>query len=180
MSKVSNDKDLMIATLGKSVGIKGEMKLHLKSDFLEQFVKDASFTTQKGKTLTIESVDFERMLIKFVGIDSMENAKKLTNSNLFTTYEDTRKNCHLDNGEFFWFDIIGCGVYEDGIYLGEVQDIDRISINDYLNIKTADVFVEKKLPKLFLIPYIDQYVKSTDIKSKRIEVIGGIDLLEAS
>ncbi|MEA1916845.1 MAG: ribosome maturation factor RimM [Campylobacterota bacterium] len=181
MSRLVIKKELLqIATLGRSVGIFGEMKLHIKSDFPEQFVVGAKFTTQKGITLTIKSINIKKGTVSFEGYNSLDDAKKLTNSHLFTTYEQTRKNCHLDDGEFFWFDVVGCDVYENELYLGRVQEVERIGINEYLNIKTADELVEKKHSKIFLIPYIDKFVKSTNIEEKRIEVIDGFDLLEAS
>lgn len=173
-------KLLHIATIGKVVGLKGEMKLHIKSDFPEQFKKGASFPINENENLTVSEVNHERGLIKFVGYASPEDAKKLTNKKLYTTIERTRKECRLDEGEYFWFDIEGCSVIEDGKVLGIVDEVDRISVTNYLNIKTDEALVKEGFAKSFLIPFSKPFTISTDIKEKIITVSGAMDILEAS
>ena len=180
MSNQSDNKLLHIATIGKAVGLYGDMKLHIKSDFPEQFKKGAKFFISKKRTIELLSVDHERSLIKIVGINNPEDAKRLTNEKIYTSYEDTRKNVDLENGQYFYFDIENCKVYEDDVLLGIVDEVDRIGPTDYLEIITDQAFVEKKLPKTFLIPYQDRFVLSVDIDKKIIKVKGGIDILEAS
>jgi 16S rRNA processing protein RimM len=175
-----SDKLLHIATIGKAVGLQGDMKLHIKSDFPEQFVKGAKFFISKKRTIELSFVDMERSLIKIVGVNNPEDAKRLTNEKIYTTYEDTRKNVQLEKGQYFYFDIENCQVYENGVLLGVVDEVERIGATDYLTIITDEAFVAKKLPKSFLIPYQDHFVISVDIIAKRIEVKGGIDILETS
>jgi 16S rRNA processing protein RimM len=175
-----SDKLLHIATIGKAVGLYGDMKLHIKSDFPEQFKKGAKFFISKKRTIELASVDFERSLIKIVGVNNPEDAKRLTNEKIYTTYEDTRKNVDLKNGQYFYFDMENCKVYENGVLLGIVDEVDRIGVTDYLEVITDQAFVEKKLSKTFLIPYQDHFILSVDIDKKIIEVKGGIDILEAS
>ena len=174
------DKLLHIATIGKTVGIKGDMKFHIKCDFPEQFKNGATFLINKKDTITLSEVNHERGIIKIAGITTVEDAKRFTNVKLFTTYEDTKNNCHLDDGQFFWFDILGCEVFENGKSLGKVQEVERITIHDYLNVKTNEELVNNGLPKSFLIPYHEPFIVKTDIDEKIIEVDGGIDILEAS
>jgi len=179
MSKQSNNL-IHIATIGKTVGIKGDMKLHVKSDFPEQFVSGASFFINKKDTITLTNVNHKRGLVKLNGISNPEDAKKFTNTKLYTTYEKTREDCHLEEGEFFWFDIMGCNVYENEVLLGVVSEIERITVSDYLSIKTSEKLIEKGLSKSFLIPYHKPFIISTDIDNKIINVSGGLDILEAS
>ena len=171
---------LHVATLGKSVGLKGDMKLHIKSDFPEQFKKDSTFYLNPQTTITIEEVNHKRGLVKLKGCDTPELAKKYTNAKLYTTIEQTKKDCKLEEGQFFWFDIVGCEAYEDDMLLGKIVEIERILDNDYLKIKTADSLVEKKLPKTFLVPYLDNFILKVDIDSKKIKLNGAYDILEAS
>lgn len=179
MSK-QQSKLLHIATIGKVVGLRGEMKLHIKSDFPEQFKKGVSFPVNENESLTISEVNHERGLVKFVGYDSPEDAKKLTNKNLFTTIERTRKECRLGNGEYFWFDIEGCKVIEDGKVLGIVDEMDRISVTNYLIVKTDEALVKDGFAKRFLIPFNKPFTLSTNIEEKIITVNGAMDILEAS
>jgi 16S rRNA processing protein RimM len=156
------------------------MKFHDKSDFPEQFFNGATFFTNLKKEITLEDVDLDRGLIRIKGINTIDDAKKFTNAKLFTTRDETRKNCHLEEGEFFWFDIDDCEVYEDGVRLGHVHEVDRIAITNYLAMITDEKLVEKGLPKKFLIPFHEPFRVSVDIEKKIIIVNGGMDILEAS
>ncbi|MEO1938038.1 MAG: ribosome maturation factor RimM [Sulfurimonas sp.] len=180
MSKQSREPLLHIATVGKTVGIKGDMKLHLMTDFPEQFVKGASFLSNGKEKITLSDVNLERGLVKLNGITNPEDAKKFTNAKLYTTYEETRKNCHLDDGEYFFFDLEDCEVFEDGIKLGVVNEVERITITNYLSIKTDEALVAKGYAKKFLVPFIEPFKVCVDIDAKRIELRGAMDILEAS
>ena len=168
-----------VAKLGRAVGLKGEMKLHLLSDFPEQFKKGAKFKVN-DKELVVEYYNQSRSVIKFLGINSPEEARKLTNKIIYSSIEETRESCKLEEDEYFWFDIIGCEVLEDGIRLGVVTDIQRFPAADYLLIKTDESLVEKGKAKSFLIPYIDKFIKDVNIDEKKIEVKEGLDILESS
>ncbi len=181
MSNQFNSKNLIhIATIGKTVGIKGDMKFHIKSDFPEQFKSGATFIVNKKSTVTLSEVNHERGLIKIAGINSVEDAKKFTNAELYTTYDETRANCHLEEGQFFWFDIMDCKIYEDDKFLGIVAEVERISISDYLSVKTSDDLVEAGYAKSFLIPYHQPFILDTNIDKKIITVSGAMDILVAS
>ena len=180
MSKQYKEQLLHIATIGKTVGIHGDMKLHDKSDFPEQFFNGATFFTNLKKNITLCDVNLDRGLIKINGITTIEDAKKYTNVKLFTTREETRKNCHLNNGEYFFFDLEDCEVYEGDIKLGIVKEMERAGVTNYLYIITDDSLVEKSLSKSFLIPFIEPFKVNVDIDKKIIMVSGGMDILEAS
>jgi len=180
MSKQFKEQLLHIATIGKTVGIKGDMKFHIKCDFPEQFHDGATFFTNLKKNITLDDVNLDRGLVKIAGIHTVEDAKKFTNAKLFTTREETRKNCHLDEGEFFWFDLEDCEVFENGKLLGVVNEVERITISNYLNVKTSDELVASGSAKSFLIPFHEPFRVSVDIDKKIITVSGGMDILEAS
>ena len=180
MSKQSSEQLLHIATIGKTVGVNGDMKFHIKCDFPEQFKNNATFLINKKDSLTLSEVHHDRGTLKIKGVHSIEEAKKYTNVKLFTTHEETKKNCHLEDGQFFWFDIVDCEVIENGKSLGKVQEVERIAINDYLNVKTSSDLVEAGKAKSFLIPYHQPFIVKTDIEKKVITVNGAMDILEAS
>lgn len=171
---------LHVATLGRAVGLKGEMKLNLHTDFPEQFAPDATFYLENGNKITLQSYHGERELVRIKGIDSPEAAKALTNSRLFTTREETRARCKLEEGQFFWFDLLGAKVLEEGELLGSVKEIERIGVQDYLLVQTDGRLVAAGSPETFLIPYIDHFILEYDSEAKTITVRGGRDLLEAS
>jgi len=176
---MSNLSKFQVAKLGKAVGLHGEMKLHLKTDFPEQFKPGASFDSKRGE-LVIETYNSERDLVKFKTYNSPQDAKRLTNLDLFTTEEKTREEITLDAGQYFWFDIVGASVYEADLLLGKVAEIERLGTTDYLKLETDKDLVSKKMPNSFLIPYLDNFVLEVDTETKIIKVQGGFDILEAS
>jgi len=181
MSKQFNKNNLLhIATIGKTVGIKGDLKFHIKCDFPEQFIKGATFLINNKESIILSEVDLDRGLVRINNIANPEDVKKFTNAKLFTTYEETRKKCHLNEGEYFWFDLQGCEVYEDGICLGVVKEIERLNITNYLSIITDESLVANGLPKSFLVPFIEPFKADVDINNKRIALSGAMDILEAS
>jgi len=169
-------KKIPIAKLGKSHGVKGWQKIHMLTDFPEQFQPGKTFSSDKID-LTIEKVDLKRGLVKFKGIDTPEDAKKITNRMLYTTEEETRENIKLNKDEYFWFDIENCDVYEDGKKLGRVREIERADV-DYLVIDTDEELVKEGYPKRFLIDF-KRNVKDVDIENKKIEAQGAIELLDS-
>jgi len=171
---------LHIATIGKTVGIKGDLKFHDKSDFPEQFKAGSSFFINKKDKITLSEVNLERGLVKINNITNIEDAKKFTNAKLFTTYEETRKTCHLDEGEYFFFDLEDCEVFEDGKRLGVVKEVERLAITNYLNIVTDESLVKDGLAKSFLVPFVAPFKKDVDIDKKIITLSGALDILEAS
>jgi 16S rRNA processing protein RimM len=180
MSKQYKEPLLHIATIGKTVGIKGELKFHIKTDFPEQFVNGSTFLINKNERVSLTTVDMQRLLVKVNGISNPQDAKKFTNAKLFTTREETRKNCHLEKGEYFWFDLEECQVYENEKLLGIVYEIERIGVTNYLSIVTDESLVKNGLPKSFLVPFIEPFKKDVNIEKKIITLSGAFDILEAS
>lgn len=173
-------KNIYVAKLGKTVGLNGQIKIHIDSDFPEQFKKDASFLLKNNTTLKIQSFNKDRDIVKFYGYETIDEVKKLVNQEIFSTQELTKENCKLEEKQFFWFEVIGCSVYENDLLLGKVKDIHRYPITDYLEITTDTNLVEKELPKTFLLPYSDDFIIDVNIDDKVIKVNKAFDILENS
>ncbi|MFA5501160.1 MAG: ribosome maturation factor RimM [Sulfurovaceae bacterium] len=168
-----------IAQIGRTVGLMGDLKLHLHTDFPEQFKAGSKFESDRGE-LEVISYNKDRDIIRFRGYESMESAKKLTNAKLYASEEQTKAICSLKNGEYFWFDIIGCKIIQNGELLGVVKDIERLAVNDFLQIDTASELINIGMPKNFLIPYIPRYVLNVNLETKEIEVCDAKSILENS
>ncbi|MEA3521454.1 MAG: ribosome maturation factor RimM [Campylobacterota bacterium] len=178
---MSNPSKLLhVATLGKTVGLKGDMKLHIKSDFPEQFCAGAEFLSKASETIIIDDVNPQRGTVRLRGIHNPQDTKPFINQDLFTTYEATRKNIKLKEGEFFWFDIMECKIIENSLELGVVKEIERIGVVNYLSVNTADDLIAQGESKNFLIPYHAPFLVKTDIETKTITVEGCLDILRAS
>jgi len=169
----------LIAQIGRTIGLWGDLKFHLHTDFPEQFKIGNTYASNRGD-LTIADINFTRGIIKFRGYESIDSAKKLTNTKLFADEKQTKENCDLKQGQHFWFDIIGCIVKQDDLVLGTVKDIQRMGDTDYLAIDTEDTLVESGLSKNFLLPYIEEYVTNADTEAKIVYTKNAKDILEAS
>ncbi|MDD3775352.1 MAG: ribosome maturation factor RimM [Sulfurovaceae bacterium] len=168
-----------IAQIGRTVGLMGDLKLHLHTDFPEQFKTGSRFESDRGE-LEVVSYNKDRDTIRFRGYESMESAKKLTNAKLYASEEQTKEICALKDGEYFWFEIIGCKIIENGEVLGTIKDIERLAVNDFLQIDTSDELIKNGMPKSFLIPYIPRYILNVNLETKEIEVCDAKSILENS
>jgi 16S rRNA processing protein RimM len=175
---MSNDTSL-IAQIGRTIGLWGDLKFHLHTDFPEQFKIGNTYKSSRGD-LTIADINFTRGIIKFSGYESIDSAKKLTNVKIFADIAQTRENCDLKEGQHFWFDIIGCTVKQDDEILGKVTDIQRMADTDYLLVETDTALVQKEFAKTFLLPYIERYVEDVNLEEKIITTKDAKDILEAS
>jgi len=168
-----------IAQVGKTVGLWGDLKFHLHTDFPEQFKVGQSYQSDRG-TLEILDINLNRGIIKFRGYESLESAKKLTNTKIYTSKEETQKSCELNEGEHFWFEVIGAQVVEDDEILGSVSEIQRMLDTDYLLVTTDEKLVKDGASSSFLIPYIPRYIIKTDTQTNQVLTKDAKDILEAS
>ena len=173
------DNNFLIAQFGKSVGLKGDLKLNLHTDFPEQFKSGRVLKTQRGN-LEIEYYNPKKGIIKIVGYNTPEDAKRLTNTKIYSTPEETREFCKLKEGQYFWFDLIGSKIVENDETLGIVKEIQRLPQGDYFLIQTNKELQDKNMPKTFMLPYLPNFIKKVDIDNKTIYTTGAKDILEAS
>jgi 16S rRNA processing protein RimM len=172
-------KKFLIAQVGRTVGLWGDLKFHLHTDFPEQFKIGQTYHSDRGE-LTLAAFDLKKGIVRFQGYEGLDQAKKLTNAKIYATEEETKSGCDLAEGEHFWFDIISCKVVQGEEVLGEVKEIQRMLDVDYLAIKTESSLVEKGMPKNFLLPYIPRYILKADTDAKTIYTQDAKDILEAS
>lgn len=158
-----NEALVLVAKLGRTVGVQGFVRLHNLSDFPEQFECGASFFDKNSRVLKIKARNAQSVL--FEGFESLESAKTLVNLELFQSVEKSRASCKLGDDEFFYFDIIGLEVFENGLLLGIVKDILPAG-NDLLLIKSDKSLVKKGFASEFYLPYVDFYVKSVELGAK--------------
>lgn len=175
---MSNDTSL-IAQIGRTIGLWGDLKFHIHTDFPEQFKVGKTYKSNCGD-LTISDINHARGTIRFIGYESIDSAKKLTNAKLFANEAQTKENCELGEGQHFWFDVIGCVVKQDDEILGQVEEIQRMADTDYLSVKTEKGLVETGLSKIFLLPYIERYIIKIDTNEKIVYTKDAKDILEAS
>ena len=165
---------LKVGKIVKTHSLKGEVKVISSTDFEEErFKKGSKLLITRGNQLIREVVvqsyrnHKNFLLVKFEGIDSVEEAEKLKNLQIKI---DSDEVGGLEENEFYFHQIIGCEVFdENDKNLGEIIDILTPGANDVWVIKGEN-------GKEILIPYIEDVVKKIDITNKKvnIEVMEGL------
>lgn len=159
---------LKVGKIVNTHSLKGEVKVISSTDFEEQrFEKGTELLITRGnqvvKEVTVESYRTHKnnLLVKFVGIDSIEEAEKLKNLQIKI---DSDNIGELEENEFYFHEIIGCEVFdENGKSLGEISEILTPGANDIWVIKSQN-------GKEILIPYIEDVVKKIDVENKKIDI----------
>lgn len=157
---------LEVGQIVNTFGIKGFVKVYPYVDDISRFdnLKKVYIKSKKiDKQLSIEEVKYHKnmVLIKFKGIETVEEAEKLKNAYVEIDRADA---IPLEEGQYFIADLIGLDVYLDtGEKLGVLEDI--------YNTGSSDIYVVKnELGKQFLLPYIDEVIKKIDIEEGKITV----------
>lgn len=159
---------LKVGKIVNTHSLRGEVKVISSTDFEEQrFEKGTELLITRGnqvvKEVTVESYRTHKnnLLVKFVGIDSIEEAEKLKNLQIKI---DSDNIGELEENEFYFHEIIGCEVFdENGKSLGEISEILTPGANDVWVMKSQN-------GKEILIPYIEDVVKKIDVENKKIDI----------
>lgn len=160
------NKYLELGQIVNVKGLKGEVKVNSFTDDNTKFERIPNvFIKQKGnlKEYTIESVGYNKnqVIIKFKGVDTVEEAEKLRNSYIVVDREIFGE---LPEGVYYIADLLGLDVYtEDGAHIGKVDDIFSTGANDVYVVKD-------ELGKQKLLPGIDEVIKQIDLESGKIIV----------
>ena len=146
-------------------GLKGEVKVYPWCDSPEVLCQFDVLYTNKGTVpMEVQSSRIQKnmVLIKFKGIDTIEQAEELKNKELYIDREDVE----LEEGTYFIQDLIGLQVFDADTneYYGVLSDVLETGANDVYTIKNEE------LHKEFLIPAIPDVVVSTDIKGNRMTI----------
>ena len=158
--------NLEIGQIVNTFGIKGMVKVKPFTDDIRRFDELKTVYVEKNSTKTeyeIEEVKYHKdmVLIKFKGIDKVEQAEMLRNSYLTVSRNSVEK---LEEGRYYIVDLLGLEVYTDEqILLGTLEDI--------FNTGSNDIYVVKdKQGKQILLPAIQDVIKQIDIENKKIIV----------
>ncbi|MBS9334513.1 ribosome maturation factor RimM [Fructobacillus sp. M1-13] len=160
-----------IGTIVNTHGIKGELKVKAITDFAdERFAKGATVYRLVDGDYLKETVEKARLhkgmwLVTFAGVTNINEVEAYKGQELYVAEEDRND---LDDGEYYYSDIIGCTVQDvDGKIIGTVKEIMETGANDVWIVKRqqgADA----------LIPVILDVVKEVNVADQMIT----IDVLE--
>jgi len=159
------DELVAVARVVKPRGIKGEVACEMLTDFPERFdgLENITAVVPDGgkRELTIEEHWFQqdRLVLKFTGVDSIEDAETLRNAEICISENNV---VELAAGEFFDWQLEGCEVTTtDGQAIGNVRELMRTGGTEILVVKGD---------KEYLIPFAESICVEVDIDNKRIVI----------
>ncbi len=159
-------QEFEIGQIVNTFGIKGFVKVKPFTDDITNFetLKKVFILNKKQKNeYEIEEVKEHKnmVLIKFKGVDTIEQAELLRNSYIVISRKDTKE---LEEDRYYIVDLLGLEVFTDeGTLLGNVEDIYNTGSNDIYVVKND-------LGKQILLPAISDVIKQIDIKNNKIIV----------
>jgi 16S rRNA processing protein RimM len=163
--KKSEPEFLAVGKLRKPFGLMGEMKFEAYIDDLEVFSPGKEIYLGKShssrKIASIRESGIS-MLIRLEGINNPEDAKILSNQDLFLPAD---RLPDLEEGNYYYRQLIGIRVEDDeGNHMGEIVEIIETGANDVY------VIFNKEEGKETLIPAIQSVIQKIDIESNLMVV----------
>lgn len=148
-------------------GIRGEIKLNPWTDDLYDLLDLEVFYEKDGKALNVENSKVHKnvVIIKFSGVNTMNDAEKMKGKTLYT------EKAPLPEGRYYIKDLIGLKAYENKEILGELTDVFNTGANDIYEIKTPE-------GKRIYLPVIDGVIGDVDLENKKIYVTIPAGLLD--
>lgn len=158
--------NLEIGQIVNTFGIKGMVKVKPFTDDIKRFDYLEKIYIEKNNTqkeYEIEEVKYHKdmVLIKFKGVDTVEQAELLRNAYLTISRDSVEK---LEEGRYYIVDMLGLEVYTDEqVLLGTLDDI--------FNTGSNDIYVVKdKQGKQILLPAIQDVIKQIDMENRKMIV----------
>ncbi|KAA8996196.1 ribosome maturation factor RimM [Affinibrenneria salicis] len=163
---------LVLGKMGSAYGIRGWLRVFSSTEDAESiFDYQPWFIQRAGGWQLIELEGWKRhnqdLVIKVKDVDDRDAANLLTNCEIVV---DSRQLPVLDEGEYYWKDLIDCQVVSvSGYQLGKVADMMETGSNDVMVVRAnlKDAFGIKER----LIPFLTgQVIKRVDLSARLIEV----------
>ena len=158
--------NLEIGQIVNTFGIKGIVKVKPFTDDIKRFDNLKTVYIEKNNTqkeYEIEEIKYHKdmVLIKFKGVDTVEQAELLRNAYLTISRDSVEK---LEEGRYYIVDMLGLEVYTDEqVLLGTLDDI--------FNTGSNDIYVVKdKQGKQILLPAIQDVIKQIDMENRKMIV----------
>jgi 16S rRNA processing protein RimM len=169
LSKAVGDEAafITIARVMKVQGRYGEVLTELHTDFPERF--------EQRRTLYAWQPDGERrqlqleeywphkggMVLKFEGVDSIEEAETLLRSEIQIP---ATERAELEPGACYVSELLGCVVVNAGAELGPVVDVN-------FGAGAAPLLIVKNdAGREYMIPFVESFITKLDLQGKRIEM----------
>lgn len=186
---------VILAALLRPQGRKGELLAELHTDFPERFAENGkvflasvNFTGPAEQARAADITEHwlplgknsGRIVLKFRGVDSINEAQVLAGLEVLVPREE---RLPLEDEANYISDLIGCTVYDSGVPVGVITDVQFTTSPDGLR------RLEEVAPTLMvtspngdemLVPFAKDFLVAVDAVSKRVEMVLPIGLLDVN
>ena len=155
-------------TIGKilnTFGIKGELKVDVYTDFLEErFKKDSTvYVGDNYLPFVVEAYREHKgfLLLQFKDNNDINLVEKYKGLYLYKSKEDIKP---LKDGEYYFSDLKNLDVYIDDKIVGKVINVEQGLRNNNLRV------LKNEDNKEYLIPYLPVFIKEVNLNENRISI----------
>ncbi len=155
----------LVGVITSTHGIKGEVKVKSDTSFDRFSVGNKLFIKKNGLTKEI-IINSHRVhkgydLITFNDLRNINDVLEYVGCEI---YVDVSEFDELEDGEFYFDDLIGLNVYDDeGALLGKVIDINEVPQGIILELKKLD-------NSKAYIPFVDEFIKEINLEEEKIVI----------
>ncbi len=174
-----SDEFITVARVAKTQGRRGEVAADLFTDFPERFEERRHLWAllADGKRRELDLEEFwphkGRMVLKFAGIDSIEDADALIGSEIQIPAAERAK---LEEGSVYISDLKGCAVTarsgnQPARSLGKIDDV-------IFGTGEAPLLEIREGKKEYLIPFVESFIEKMDLERREIALVVPEGMLE--
>ncbi|GIZ51406.1 ribosome maturation factor RimM [Noviherbaspirillum aridicola] len=171
------DDLVLVGHISGAYGIHGWVRIRPYSDDADALLNAKTWWLDKPALRDVDVMQAkahgEDVVARLVGVADRDAAEALRG----TTVQIRRSHFPaLDEDEFYWVDLIGLQVHNlEGELLGSVADLMDNGAHPILRVQAPAAGEGGDKPKEWLIPFVDQFVKTVDQTEKKIVVDWGLD-----
>jgi 16S rRNA processing protein RimM len=177
-------KWVVLAELLRPQGRKGEVLAELLTDFPEGFESRRVFLAATGFNGPREAAreaevtgywlpvgrNQGRVVLKIKGIENISEAEQLSGLEVLVPVEE---RAELEDGASYISDLVGCTVFDDGVEIGVIEDVQFAMTADgsrRLEVSAPLLVVRSSEGGEVLVPFAKDFVVTVDTPKRRVEM----------
>jgi len=160
----SDPDDPIVGVVGAPHGVRGEVKVHSRTDVADRFSKGSRLLCDGFGELVVASVrGADVPIVRFDGLTTRNDAERIRGHNLRVSRAEARRAA---KDAYLWADLLGLRAETpDGKALGVVSEVLRAGETDVLVVRAEGSREE------LMLPAIASVVREVDIPGGRIVVV---------
>lgn len=163
-SKSIDPHDPIVGVVGAPHGVRGEVKVHPRTDVADRFRKGARLLCDGMGELVVSSVrGADVPIVRFEGMNTRNDAERMRGRNLRVSRAEARRAA---KDAYLWADLLGLRAETpEGKPLGVVSEVLRAGETDVLVVRAEGSRDE------LMFPAIASVVREVDIAGGRVVVV---------